>query len=390
VNEESSLPDSIESVIAKARDAGQVPSEEMTRAIEDVELTPALIGNVLQRMQADNVALATDFEVEVEAEPLMASIRSKPDTALSSLATIDPIRAYLQSVSAVALLSAEQERELAEVMAVGQAAAEKLLEYSRMLEPPSTSDIAQLQAQRAAGLQARSRLVEANLRLVISIAKRYRHRGVSFLDLIQEGNAGLVKAIEKFDVSRGLRVSTYATWWIRQAIGRSIADQARTIRIPVHVYETLSRVLNVQRSLLQEYGREPSVEELAARVRMPEDKVRDILSIDRSTISFDGATGDDNGLDEVIGDQGAEHPDLAADRREMTEILRSAVANLSERERELMELRFGLLDQQPRTLEEVGQMFGVTRERIRQIEAKTLAKLRTPLSRRQIDEFLRD
>jgi len=247
-------------------------------------------------------------------------------------------------------------------------------------------------AERAAheGMEAKDLLIEANLRLVVSIAKRYRNRGMAFLDLIQEGNLGLMRAVEKFDYRRGFKFSTYATWWIRQAITRAVADQARTIRIPVHMVETINKVVRTQRQLSQELGREPTLEEVAVRTQFPVERVRELQRISQDTISLEQPIGEeeDFSLSDLIEDQTAEVPVDAATRMLLNEAVKRALSELTEREQEVVRLRFGLDDGRIRTLEEVGQIFGVTRERIRQIEMKTLAKLRHPLVSRPLRDYV--
>ena len=380
--------DVLDRLVEEGRSRGALHADDVMHALEDVELTPAVVEAVIERVRAEGVEIDRELADGAAAEPATVPMGSGPVGLSGSLT--DPVRAYLQTIGTIPLLRPEQERSLADMVAAGHAAGRRrqAIESGQETEGAAGELDALRQTERR-GVEAGHRLVEANLRLVVSVAKRYRHRGVAFLDLIQEGNAGLMRAVEKFDAERGFKLSTYATWWIRQAMSRAIADQARTIRIPVHVYETLSRVLMAQRSMLQEQGREPSMEELATRVGMPVERVSEILSLDRSTVSLE-PVGDEPGLGDTIPDARAENPGDVVDRHALAAMLRDAIGELNERERQLMQLRFGLEDGSPRSLEEVGKVFGVTRERVRQIETKTLAKLRTPLSRHQVDDFLRD
>lgn len=404
-NQESAglLPEGVWArILEVARTREHLVVEDIVPVLEQVELTPALIDELSERLRAQGLTLHDDALAEAEAvvdgsvapaplepELVQEKVRERTSPSAFTGSLTDPLRAYMQAIGNISLLDSETERALAKEVAEGQLAVQTLNEASRQVPPPPVADLRPHQEAMRRGEIARRQLVEANLRLVVSIAKRYRHRGVAFLDLIQEGNAGLVRAVEKFDYTRGFKLSTYATWWIRQAMSRAVADQARTIRIPVHVYEALGRLLVVQRRLLQEQGREPSLEELAARMQMPVDRVRDMLALDRSTVSLE-PVGDEQGLGDTLADVKVEMPSDVVDRHALSVSLHEALAELGERERQLMILRFGLDDGRPHSLEEVGQVFGVTRERVRQIESKTLAKLRGPLSRHNIEEFLTD
>jgi RNA polymerase primary sigma factor len=318
----------------------------------------------------------------------------KLDIGVVSTASSDSVRLYLKEIGKVRLLSGEQEVALARCVERGLAAAARL----DQMEGPKTSGPRQREVEkrceadkrlRAEGLVARQVLVEANLRLVVSVAKWYRNRGLSFLDLIQEGNLGLMRAVEKFDYTKGFKFSTYATWWIRQAITRAIADQARTIRIPVHMVDNINRVVRAQRGLLQEGGREPSIEEVAKRAEMSAERVREILRISQETISLEQPLGEDDfSLSDTLEDDAVVAPSDAAAHAMLAEAVRGVLADLTDRERKVVRMRFGLDDGQVRTLEEVGKEFGVTRERVRQIESKTLAKLRQPVRSGHLRDYL--
>jgi RNA polymerase primary sigma factor len=312
--------------------------------------------------------------------------REEEELAAKSSATSDPVRMYLKEIGRVPLLTAEQEVDLAQRVEAGLFAAEKL-EHEPDLSEQLRGDLAWLAED---GARAKRQLVEANLRLVVSIAKRYVGRGMLFLDLIQEGNLGLIRAVEKFDYAKGYKFSTYATWWIRQAITRAIADQARTIRIPVHMVETINKLVRVSRELLQELGREPTPEEIGREMDLPPEKVLEIRRISQEPVSLDTPIGeeDDSHLGDFIEDSDAIVPLDAASFLLLQEQLQTVLHSLTERETRVIEMRFGLLDGRPRTLEEVGQEFGVTRERIRQIESKTLSKLRHPSRSQKLRDYL--
>jgi len=345
-------------------------------------------------------------ELDVEEAPVRSKVRGahsgstrptiRPRSAPSTFdddrggGPTDFVRMYMREIGKVALLRADEEVSLAEriqARLVAQAALQALEESGESASAASRAKLAAIVRDGEAATQA---LIQANLRLVVSIAKRYRSRPMQFLDLIQEGNLGLMRAVEKFDHTKGFKFSTYATWWIRQAITRAIADQARVIRIPVHMMETINKVGRVQRQMVQELGRDPLLEELAVRLEMSEDRVRECLRIGEDVVSLEQPVGDENdfSLSDVIEDKEAIVPADAAARTMLNEAVKEVLAQLSDREQEVIRLRFGLDDGQMRTLEEVGKEFGVTRERIRQIEAKTLAKLRHPIRGQRLRDYL--
>ena len=336
----------------------------------------------------DDIILDDEDEVEVEKIDL-----SVPE----GVSVEDPVRMYLKEIGKVPLLSADEEIELAQNMEDGAVATEKINVLKGRIDGASEEEKAEikeeiktLQRDVDKGADAKKRLAEANLRLVVSIAKRYVRRGMLFLDLIQEGNLGLIKAVEKFDYKKGYKFSTYATWWIRQAITRAIADQARTIRIPVHMVETINKLIRVSRQLLQELGREPSPEEIAKEMNMPVERVREILKISQEPVSLETPIGEeeDSHLGDFIKDDNVPVPADAAAFTLLKEQLEEVLGTLTEREQKVLTLRFGLEDGRARTLEEVGKEFNVTRERIRQIEAKALRKLRHPSRSRKLKDYL--
>ena len=337
----------------------------------------------------DDIILDDEDEVEVEKIDL-----SVPE----GVSVEDPVRMYLKEIGKVPLLSADEEIELAQKMEAGSVAVEKIpLLKERLAETGDEQEKEEIQAEIKAlqldvdrGSDTKKRLAEANLRLVVSIAKRYVGRGMLFLDLIQEGNLGLIKAVEKFDYRKGYKFSTYATWWIRQAITRAIADQARTIRIPVHMVETINKLIRVSRQLLQELGREPTPEEIAEEMKMPVERVREILKISQEPVSLETPIGEeeDSHLGDFIKDDNVPVPADAATFTLLKEQLEEVLGTLTEREQKVLTLRFGLEDGRARTLEEVGKEFNVTRERIRQIEAKALRKLRHPSRSRKLKDYL--
>ena len=339
---------------------GRLTSAQIGRFLEAMDFDVEQVDKFYESIEQAGIDIIDDT-VEEEEEILTENNIEKFEKSLASegVSIDDPVKVYLKEIGSFPLLSLDEEIELAEKILKGDAKAKK-------------------------------RLAEANLRLVVSIAKRYVGRGMLFLDLIQEGNLGLIKAVEKFDHTKGFKFSTYATWWIRQAITRAIADQARTIRIPVHMVETINKVKKVQSQLLHKNGQEPSVEELAAELDMPQDKVREILKVAQEPISLESPIGEeeDSHLGDFIPDYDAPVPEEAATHTLLREQLNEVLATLTPREAKVLSLRFGIEDGRPRTLEEVGKEFNVTRERIRQIEAKALRKLRHPSRNKKLKDFL--
>ena len=364
-------------------------AEKMERVLDYLEHNGIDVLKMMDDLDDDD-EIILDEEDEVEVEKIDLSV---PD----GVSVEDPVRMYLKEIGKVPLLSAEEEIDLAQQMEEGNVASEKIILLKNRRDEASdeekeeiNAEIKELQKTVEIGSYAKKRLAEANLRLVVSIAKRYVGRGMLFLDLIQEGNLGLIKSVEKFDYRKGYKFSTYATWWIRQAITRAIADQARTIRIPVHMVETINKLIRVSRQLLQELGREPSPEEIAEEMNMPVERVREILKISQEPVSLETPIGEeeDSHLGDFIKDDNVPVPADAAAFTLLKEQLEEVLGTLTEREQKVLTLRFGLEDGRARTLEEVGKEFSVTRERIRQIEAKALRKLRHPSRSRKLKDYL--
>ena len=364
----------IEALMKKGKKNGKLTQNDL-KVLDKLGLSEEAIDKFYEDLEANNIdidipdadiLLPLDDDLLPEMEELVEieevteeELNADPDTLADTFSTDDPVRMYLKEIGKVPLLTPDEEVNLATRMATGDEA-------------------------------AKQRMTEANLRLVVSIAKRYVGRGMLFLDLIQEGNLGLIKAVEKFDYTKGYKFSTYATWWIRQAITRAIADQARTIRIPVHMVETINKTIRVSRQLLQELGHDPSAEEIAAEMDMPVEKVRDILKIAQEPVSLETPIGEeeDSHLGDFIPDEDASEPSEAASFSLLREQLEEVLDTLAPREKKVLELRFGIVDGRTRTLEEVGKEFNVTRERIRQIEAKALRKLRHPSRSKKLKDFL--
>jgi RNA polymerase primary sigma factor len=405
----------IEALIDRVESRGFVTSGEIFTALHTLEPETAELAAIYDRFRSRNIEVVDEIAEELQREDAQRAGESpgsrdrhaaRPRVRRSAAerldgpqevsrdrgdtGTFDPVRMYLKEIGKVSLLTAEQEVTLAKRLEAGVQAAERL--EAAADEPMSAEEFANEQATVEDGTMAKRQLTEANLRLVVSIAKRYVGRGMVLLDLVQEGNLGLIRAVEKFDYTKGFKFSTYATWWIRQAITRAIADQARTIRIPVHMVETMNKVLRVQRAMLQELGREPTVEEVARKVDLTPDKVREIQRISQEPLSLETPVGeeDDSHLGDFVADESAVSPDSAAERERLKEEIEMALNELNPREQQVMRLRFGLDDGQVRTLEEVGKEFGVTRERIRQIESKTISKLKHPTRSQRLRDFLEE
>ncbi|ADG87910.1 hypothetical protein TBS_01660 [Thermobispora bispora] len=361
---------------AKERTRGGVAIDDVAVAADRTEPSDDALDRVVQML--------ADEDLEVLAAEDEDPIRFDEEDFDSGAPTNDLVRIYLREIGKVPLLTAEEEVELAKAIEAGLFAEDKLCEKKAAgIECPELEDLVW------EGIRAKQRLIEANLRLVVSIAKRYVGRGMLFLDLIQEGNLGLIRAVEKFDYTKGYKFSTYATWWIRQAITRAIADQARTIRIPVHMVETINKLVRVQRQLHQDLGREPTPEEIAKEMDLPVERVVEIQRIAQEPVSLQSPIGEeDSDLGDFIEDADAVVPLEAAAFILLQDHLDDILSTLSEREQRIIQLRFGLADGHPRTLEEVGREFGVTRERIRQIESKTLAKLRHPTRAQVLRDYL--
>jgi RNA polymerase primary sigma factor len=366
--------------------------EAVPDTLDDDKISSLSDEELLEGIPEEELKATVDIKLPKVNAKGKAKVRKRtPDSSVTML-TGDPVRMYLKEIGKVSLLAAADEIDLAMKIEAGAQAMEQLEEDDRAGQVLERRERRRLSRIEQVGLDAKQQLIEANLRLVVSIAKRYVGRGMLFLDLIQEGNLGLIRAVEKFDYTKGFKFSTYATWWIRQAITRAIADQARTIRIPVHMVETINKLVRIQRQLLQEYGREPTPEEIGKEMGLSAERVREIQKISQEPVSLETPIGEeeDSQLGDFIEDDAAIVPPDAASFSMLQEQLAKVLEGLAERERKVISLRFGLEDGHPRTLEEVGREFGVTRERIRQIESKTLAKLRHPSRSSKLKDYLED
>ncbi len=373
-------------LIEKGKKKGVLSYKEITDAFEEIEIATDEIEQLYDRFEKEGIELVEDLDKELEE--IEVTKEELEDLSVPEGINIDDhVKMYLKEIGKVDLLTAEEEMTLAKRMADGEEAKRRLEDENAKI---SKAERKRLETAVEDGERAKKGLAEANLRLVVSIAKRYVGRGMLFLDLIQEGNLGLIKAVDKFDYTKGYKFSTYATWWIRQAITRAIADQARTIRIPVHMVETINKLVRVSRQLVQELGREPTPEELAKELNMPVEKVREISKISQEPVSLETPIGEeeDSHLGDFIPDDDAPAPSEAASFVLLKEQLGDVLKTLTPREAKVLRLRFGLDDGRARTLEEVGKEFEVTRERIRQIEAKALRKLRHPSRSKKLKDFL--
>ncbi|GAB2861078.1 RNA polymerase sigma factor [Actinocorallia aurea] len=376
---EAPSAEQVADLVARGRERGGVTVDDVAAALDRSELPADALEGVVRLLAEQGVEV-----LESEEDPKELTRAEEGDLSRRA-PTSDLVRIYLREIGRVPLLTAEQEVELAKSIEAGLFAEEKTVRTAVLLLPERLD----LETLARDGVRAKQRLIEANLRLVVSIAKRYVGRGMLFLDLIQEGNLGLIRAVEKFDYTKGYKFSTYATWWIRQAITRAIADQARTIRIPVHMVETINKLIRVQRQLHQDLGREPLPEEIGAEMGLSPERVVEIQRIAQEPVSLQSPIGEeDSDLGDFIEDADAVVPIEAAAFILLQDQLEDILATLSDREQRIIQLRFGLADGHPRTLEEVGREFGVTRERIRQIESKTLAKLRHPSRAQVLREYL--
>ena len=394
----------IKELIALGKKKGKLTLKEMSDALESIDMESDELDRLYEELEKAGIelqgaeVLAAPAESEEEfsedaVEEVTKEELEDTESLAEGFAIDDPVRMYLKEIGKVDLLTPDEEVELAKKMQAGMEAKEKIKELDERQRNGEQIDEKEYQALRKAirgGENAKKRLSEANLRLVVSIAKRYVGRGMLFLDLIQEGNLGLLKAVEKFDCTKGFKFSTYATWWIRQAITRAIADQARTIRIPVHMVETINKVIRVSRQLLQELGHDPQPEEIAEEMNMPVERGREILKIAQEPVSLETPIGEeeDSHLGDFIPDDDALEPAEAASFTLLKEQLVEVLKTLTPREEKVLRLRFGIEDGRTRTLEEVGKEFNVTRERIRQIEAKALRKLRHPSRSKKLKDFL--
>ena len=359
LNEIKSFEERKKELVKQGKAKGFITYEELANALKGLELDSDALDELYNVFNENNIAIVSEDEDASQGGEAIDKIILDDDTLTKDLTINDPVRMYLKEIGQIKLLTLDEESALADRVAAGDEV-------------------------------AKSTLAEANLRLVVSIAKRYVGRGMLFLDLIQEGNIGLMKAVEKFDVSKGYKFSTYATWWIRQAITRAIADQARTIRVPVHMVETINKLARVQRQLTLELNREPSEEELAKKMNMSVEKIHEIYKISQEPVSLETPIGeeDDSHLGDFVPDERNMSPEEFATNEMLKDEIADVLLTLTEREEKVIRLRFGLEDGKSRTLEEVGQMFGVTRERIRQIEAKALRKLRHPSRSRKLKDYM--